>query len=210
MNTGLENITSESLKVIGGIKSNPSVLAYSYSSTVLSAILAAKGSGLEPAVICTESRPTLEGKRLTKELRKVDIPVTYIVDMFAFSFMRQGRIDLILVGGDSISTEGLVNKIGTLGLALFAKEFRIPFYALLGTEKFLPSQLMPHFRIESRDPEEVLIKDDDGINVVNQYFDITPVSFLDGVITEAGILKETDIKGRAEGEKVSSQLISWL
>ncbi|HEX3036491.1 MAG TPA: hypothetical protein VHT73_15445 [Thermodesulfobacteriota bacterium] len=210
MNTGLGSIISHSLHIIKNLKNTPSILTYSYSSTVLNVLGDARKAGLEFTVTCTESRPTSEGKRLAKILVSEDIQVTYIVDMLAFSFIKEGKVDLILVGGDSISTEGLINKIGTLGLAVFAKNFDVPIYALLGTEKLLSPQLVPYLKIEHREAEEVLITGDKDINVVNRYFDITPLSFLTGIVTELGVLKGNEVKERAAAEKVSSQLLSWL
>lgn len=210
MNAGLGSIISNSLSVIKNFKNPCSILTYSYSSTVLNVLADARKAGLEFTVTCTESRPASEGKLLAKTLAGEDIPVTYIVDMLAFSLIKEGKVDLILVGGDSISTDGLVNKIGTLGLAVFAKHFNVLIYALLGTEKFLSPQLVSYLKIEPHEPEEVLITDEKGIGVVNRYFDITPLSFLTGVITELGILQENEVKERSAAEKVSSQLLSWL
>ncbi|HSE83106.1 MAG TPA: hypothetical protein VLB01_00995 [Thermodesulfobacteriota bacterium] len=210
MNTGLGNITSSSLNVIKNLKSTPSILTHSYSSTVFNVLADARKAGLEFTVTCTESRPASEGKRLAKTLAGEDIPVTYIIDMLAFSLIKEGKVDLILIGGDSISTDGLINKIGTLGLAVFAKQSNVPIYALLGNEKFLSPQLVQYLRIEPREPEEVLITYEKGINVVNRYFDITPPSFLTGIITNSGILNENEVKEKSESEKVSNQLLSWL
>lgn len=210
MNSGLEEIISQSLCTIKNVKSNPSVLTYSYSSTVCKMLIEAKKSGLNLSVICTESRPALEGKRLAEKLRQANIPVTYAVDMLAFSLIKEGKADLIMVGGDSVSTGGLINKIGTLGLAVFAKKFRVPFYALSGTEKFISPKLMPFLRVVPRDREEVLITGDEGINVVNRYFDITPLSLIDGVITEIGVLKGKEIKEKSENIRVSGQLLGMI
>ncbi len=210
MDTGLRNTISNSLNVIKNLKNPPSILTHSYSSTVLNVLADARKAGLEFTVTCTESRPASEGKRLAKTLRGEDIRITYIVDMLAFSLIREGKIDLILVGGDSVSTDGLINKIGTLGLAVFSKQFGVSTYALLGTEKFLSPQLVPYLKIQSREPEEVLITGEEGINVVNRYFDITPLSFLTGVITDSGVLNENGVKEKAEAQQVSDQLLSWL
>jgi len=161
------------------------ILTHSYSSTVFEAIRFAANAGRDLKVICTESRPALEGVNLAKKLAAEGAKVHLVPDSAAPSLLREA--DLFLTGGDALSPLGLVNKIGTYGIAIAAKANGVPFYALCGTDKILPQGLGERLRIEPKDPAEVLPTPHPGIEVINRYFDITPTEFLSGVVTEEGV-----------------------
>lgn len=172
-------------------------MTHSRSSTVLRALFLAKDKGRNFAILCTESRPIYEGRQLAKQLTHQGIDVTLVTDAAVAHFMNQ--VDLAMVGADSISSKGLVNKMGTHALALAANARGVPFYALCGTQKLLPSDY-PHMENELKDPREVWEDPPGGVTVLNYYFDLTPLEFVSAVVTEKGLL------GRADVLKMLSQL----
>ncbi|MFQ6078850.1 MAG: translation initiation factor eIF-2B, partial [Thermodesulfobacteriota bacterium] len=152
------------------------ILTHSFSSTVFEAIRYASNAGRGLRVICTESRPALEGVNLAKQLAVEGVEVHLALDSAAPSLLRD--VDLVLTGGDAVSPSGLVNKIGTYGIATAAKACGVPFYALCGTDKILTEGLAEKLRIEQKDPAEVLPIPHPGVEVINHYFDVTPIAFL--------------------------------
>jgi len=172
------------------------LLTHSRSSTVLAALLLARERRLGFEVVCTESRPIYEGRTVAARLAQEGIKATLITDSAAGHFV--SRADMVLVGADSVSGDGLVNKMGTYPLALAARAQAVPFYALCGTEKFLPADY-PFFHIDGQDPQEVWPGHPDEVTVLNLYFDVTPLEYVSGVVTEKGVLSRgqlEDILGR--------------
>jgi len=179
------------------------VLTHSSSSTVLAAFLHAKQEGRTFAVLCTESRPQHEGRALAERLAQAGVEARLVVDALAPSMMAD--IEVLLVGADSLSTEGLVNKIGTYPLALAARVHKVPFYALCGTEKFLPLGYTPPEE-SPKDPQEVWPDHPQRVEVINRYFDLTPLEYLTGIVTEEGMLSPTEVR-----EIISERrLHAWL
>jgi eIF-2B alpha/beta/delta-like uncharacterized protein len=166
------------------------VLTHSFSSTVLAALLHAKREGRTFAVLCTESRPQYEGRALAERLAQAGVETRLVVDALAPSMITDTGI--VLVGADSLSTEGLVNKVGTYPLALAASAHKVPFYVLCETEKFLPlGYTLPE---ESpKDPQEVW-PHHKAVEVVNRYFDLTHLEYLTGIVTEEGMLSPTEVR----------------
>ena len=179
------------LEALSLLSDGLTVLTHSRSSTVLGAFLLARERGRELKVVCTESRPLYEGRDVAWELTRAGVETTLIPDAAVARFM--GRIDVAMVGADSVSTQGLVNKMGTYGLALAAKAHGVPFYGLCGTEKFLPLDY-PYLEIERKDPREVWKDCPEGVTVLNYYFDVTPLEYLSGLITERGILLRSQVE----------------
>lgn len=179
------------------------VLTHSFSSTVLAAFTHAKQEGRTFAVLCTESRPQYEGRVLAERLAQAGVETRLIVDALAPSIIRD--IEVVLVGADSLSPGGLVNKIGTYPLALAARAHRVPFYALCGTEKLVPvGYTLPEEN--PKDPQEVWPGHPQRVEVVNRYFDLTPLEYLSGIVTEEGILSPTEVR-----ESISKRrLHPWL
>jgi methylthioribose-1-phosphate isomerase len=176
---------------------NAGALATAGYGTALGVIRAAVEQGKHVQVIADETRPVLQGARLTAwELHKDGIPVTLIADNMAASLMRRGMIDLVIVGADRIAANGdVANKIGTYGVAVLARAHGIPFYvaAPLSTiDSSLPSG--EHIPIEERQPDEVTHIGDrqiapTGIAVLNPAFDVTPHEYVQAIITEVGVLR---------------------
>jgi methylthioribose-1-phosphate isomerase len=176
---------------------NAGALATAGYGTALGVIRAAVEQGKRVQVIADETRPVLQGARLTAwELHKDHIPVTLIADNMAASLMQRGMIDIVIVGADRIAANGdVANKIGTYGVAVLAQAHGIPFYVAAPLSTIDPS--LPsgdHIPIEERQPEEVTHLGDRqiapaGITVLNPAFDVTPHAYVQAIITEVGVLR---------------------
>jgi len=177
---------------------NTGTLATAGYGTALGAIKAAKEQGKKINVIATETRPLLQGARLTAwELKQESIPVTLITDSMAGYFMSQGKIDCVIVGADRIAANGdVANKIGTYTLAVLAKENNIPFYVAAPTSTIdLSLTSGDKIPIEERDPREITHIQGvpiapEGVKAANPAFDITPHSYISSIITEKGIIRK--------------------
>ena len=174
---------------------NAGALATAGYGTALGVIRAAVEHGKRLRVLADETRPFLQGARLTAwELWKDGIDVRVIADNMAGSFMLQGLIDAVIVGADRIAANGdVANKIGTYPVAVLAKQHEIPFYV---AAPFSTLDLnMPdgsHIPIEQRDPAEVTHFGGtrvvpDGVKVFNPAFDVTPYQFVTAIITDRGV-----------------------
>lgn len=180
------------------------IMTYSYSSTVLNALISAHKAGNQFEIICSESRPVCEGIALAKKLADQGIKVTIVVDSALFSILPE--VDFVVVGADSLSINGLVNKLGTYAIAVGANESNIDFYTLCGSEKFLPKEY-PLQLEDYRDPTEILPEPIENVNVMNIYFDLTPLKHLTGVITEDGITKVKELAKKLDSLKIHRELI---
>jgi methylthioribose-1-phosphate isomerase len=177
---------------------NAGALATAGHGTALGVLYSAWAEGKRFRVFVDETRPLLQGARLTVwELIQQKIPVTLITDNMAASLMERGRINLVLVGADRIARNGdTANKIGTYSLAILASWHRVPFYvaAPLSTlDLRLPSG--GGIPIEERASEEVTHIcgkriTSKGVNVFNPAFDVTPHGLIEGIITEEGIIRK--------------------
>lgn len=176
---------------------NAGTIATARYGTALSPIYRLAEEGRLLRVYADETRPLLQGARLTAfELRQAGIPVTLITDSMAASVMAGGRVQAVIVGADRIAANGdTANKIGTYGLAILAKEHGIPFYVAAPSSTFDPSlndgSLIP---IEERGREEVLewggrLIAPSDVDVYNPAFDVTPARYITGIITEKGVLQ---------------------
>ena len=176
---------------------NAGPLATAGYGTALGVIKAAKEQGKRIKVIATETRPLLQGARLTTwELKQEGIPVTLVTDSMAGYFMNRGKINCVIVGADRIAANGdVANKIGTYTLAVLAKENNIPFYVAAPTSTIdLSLSSGTEIPIEERAPQEVshiqgIAIAPDGIEVFNPAFDITPHNYVSAIITEKGIIR---------------------
>jgi methylthioribose-1-phosphate isomerase len=185
---------------------NAGSLATGGYGTALGVIRAAHEAGKKIEVIADETRPWLQGLRLTAfELMEDGIPVTVIADSAAGSLMRQGKVDLVITGADRIAVNGdVANKIGTYQVAVLAKENKIPFYvaAPLSTVD-LSIHSGDRIPVEERDPSEVshfrnVCVGPRGVKAYNPAFDVTPWRYVTGIITEKGIVRApylTKMKG---------------
>ncbi len=176
---------------------NAGALATGGYGTALGVIRMAVEKGRKVHVYVDETRPFLQGARLTAwELKKDDIPCTLITDNMAGYLMAQGKVDMIIVGADRVAGNGdVANKIGTYSLAVLAKYHKIPFYVAAPTSTIdLSVKSGKHIPIEERDPHEVTNLmgtrvAPQGIEVYNPAFDVTPAKFVTAIITEKGVVK---------------------
>jgi len=166
--------------------------------TALAVIRAAWEEGKRIRVIADETRPKLQGARLTAyELMRDGIPVTLITDGMAGYVMAKGLVDKVIVGADRIVRDGVANKIGTYTVAVLAKEHGIPFYVAAPTSTFDLSKNSEDVIIEERSPEEVTHVGSvriapEGVEVMNPAFDITPLKYVDAIICEKGVLSREE------------------
>ena len=176
---------------------NTGPLATAGYGTALGVIMRAKEQGKKVKVLVTETRPLLQGARLTTwELKKVSIPFTLITDSMAGYFMSRGEVSCVIVGADRIAANGdTANKIGTYALAVLAKENGIPFYVAAPTTTIDPSLASgDEIPIEQRSAEEVTHIQGVCIapecEAANPAFDVTPHKYITAIITEKGIIRE--------------------
>jgi methylthioribose-1-phosphate isomerase len=175
---------------------NAGALATGGYGTALGIIRAAFEAGKQIHVFVDETRPLLQGMRLTAfELMEDGIPVTVIVDCAAGYLMKKKRIDLVITGADRIALNGdTANKIGTYQLAVLAKENEIPFYVAAPVSSFDPNlENGDGIPIEERGPEEVVFfagqqRGPDHVKAYNPAFDVTPCQYISAIITEKGIV----------------------
>ena len=186
---------------------NAGALATGGYGTALGVIRAAHALGKVSMVYADETRPLLQGARLTAyELVKDQIPVTLICDDMAGCLMAQGKIDMVVVGCDRMAANGdFANKIGTYSLAVLAKHHGIPFYTALPSSTIdLSIPDGSHIPVEQRGGEEVtgfagVPTGPAGVQTWNPAFDVTPHELLTAVITERGVLRppfDRELAGR--------------
>ncbi|HYA22497.1 MAG TPA: S-methyl-5-thioribose-1-phosphate isomerase [Thermoproteota archaeon] len=164
--------------------------------TGLGILLRAWKSGKRISVIATETRPMLQGARLTAwELKHNGVPFKLITDSMVGYVLARGLADKVLVGADRIWKDGSVaNKIGTLTIATLAKEYRVPFYVAAPMSTFDPESSPNYSIIETRDPREILEIGGEriappGTKCLNPAFDITPAEHISAIVTERGVLR---------------------
>jgi methylthioribose-1-phosphate isomerase len=176
---------------------NAGALATGGIGTALAPVYVAHERGGRVAVIAGETRPLLQGSRLTAwELSRAGIPVTVIADNMVGSVMRGGQVDLCLVGADRIAANGdVANKIGTYGIAVLAKHHGIPLYVAAPTSTIDPATPTgAGIEIEQRDPAEVAspfgVRVAPGAAAIyNPAFDVTPAELVTAIITDRGIFR---------------------
>ncbi|GJQ58220.1 MAG: S-methyl-5-thioribose-1-phosphate isomerase [Candidatus Scalindua sp. AMX11] len=177
---------------------NAGGLATAYYGTALALIFTAAQKGKTVHVYADETRPLLQGSRLTAwELKNAGIDVTLICDNMAAHTMKDKKVDCIIVGADRIAANGdAANKIGTYGLSIVAKEHHIPFYVAAPASTFdLSLASGTEIPIEERDPAEVThIQGNriapEGVKVFNPAFDVTPAGNIKAIITERGVIND--------------------
>jgi methylthioribose-1-phosphate isomerase len=176
---------------------NAGGLATADYGTALAVLFSAAELGRTFRVFADETRPLLQGARLTAwELQQRGLDVTLICDNMAAQVMKEGKVDLVVVGADRIAANGdTANKIGTYGVALLAHHHRIPFYVAAPSSTFdLSLRDGSAIPIEQRDPREITHgfgrqTAPEGIRVYNPAFDVTPAEFIAGIITEKGVIR---------------------
>ena len=168
--------------------------------TALGVIRTAWAEGKKIKVVADETRPLLQGARLTAyELKRDGIPVTLITDNMAGFVMSKGLVNKVIVGADRIVQDAVVNKIGTFSVAVLAHEHGIPFYVAAPRSTFDLQHKASDVIIEERKPEEVTHFGSDqiapiGINVMNPAFDITPLKYVSAIISETKVYFTKDFE----------------
>jgi methylthioribose-1-phosphate isomerase len=176
---------------------NAGGLATADYGTALAVIFSASEQGKLVHVFADETRPLLQGARLTAwELKRRGIPVTLICDNMAAQVMKERKVGMVVVGADRIAANGdTANKIGTYGVALLARAHGIPFYVAAPSSTFdLSIPDGTQIPIEERDPREVTHgfgrqTAPEGIDVYNPAFDVTPAELIAGIVTERGVIQ---------------------
>jgi methylthioribose-1-phosphate isomerase len=176
---------------------NAGALATCGYGTALGVIRGAIEAGHKIDVLADETRPFLQGARLTAwELMKDNIPTTVLCDNMSAHLMSKGRIQAVIVGADRIAANGdTANKIGTYGVSILAKEHGIPFYVAAPFNTIdLATATGEGIPIEQRNPREVTHSNGkqmtpDGVGIENPAFDVTPAKYIAAIITERGILR---------------------
>ena len=168
--------------------------------TALGVIRAAWNQDKQIKVIATETRPKLQGARLTAyELKRDGIPVTLITDSMVGYVMSKQLVNKVVVGADRIVRDAVINKIGTYNIAVLAREHGIPFYVAAPTSTMDLSHTSGDAVIEKRNPEEVTHLRSEriapkGIKAMNPAFDVTPLKYVSAIITETGVLSSKTLK----------------
>ncbi|MBK9383953.1 MAG: S-methyl-5-thioribose-1-phosphate isomerase [Planctomycetes bacterium] len=179
---------------------NAGALATGGTGTALAAVYAARAAGKRVQVYADETRPLLQGARLTAwELSRAGIPVTLLVDGASASLLRTGLVAAVFVGADRIAANGdVANKIGTLAVALAAREFGVPFYVVAPTSTIdLATRSGEAIPIEMRDGVEIASARGvplaaSGASHWNPAFDVTPARLVTALITERGLVRAPD------------------
>jgi len=174
--------------------------------TALGVVRAAWEQGKKIKVIADETRPLLQGARLTTwELMRDHIPVTLITDNMAAYVMSKGLVNLVVVGADRIVQDAVFNKIGTYGVAILAKAHKVPFYVAAPKSTFDLKRKASEVQIEERAPEEVTHISGkqiapSGVPVFNPAFDATPLKYVTGIICEDRVYGEADFAKFSSGK----------
>ncbi|UPV75186.1 ribose 1,5-bisphosphate isomerase [Halorussus limi] len=188
----------ENLGRIGAnrLRDGDTVMTHCHSTDALSCVEKALEQGKDISAIVKETRPRKQGHITARQLREWDVPVTLVVDNAARRYLDE--VDHVLVGADSIAADGsVINKVGTSGLAVNARERGVPIMVAAQTLKLHPDTMTGHtVEIEMRDEREVLTEDEEaeingdadgeGFAVENPAFDVTPPRYVDAIVTERG------------------------
>jgi ribose 1,5-bisphosphate isomerase len=169
------------------------IFTHCHSSTVTCMLAKALKEGRSFEVVCTETRPALQGRITAKEMLALGVKTTFIVDSAARSLMNQ--VDIVVVGSDAITSEGnVVNKIGTGMIALLAREAGKPFYVVSELLKFDPATMYGEYeKIEERSRDEIWKEAPSELNIRNPAFDVTPRDLINGLICEEGIISPQSV-----------------
>ncbi|MCD6461582.1 MAG: hypothetical protein J7L61_02445 [Thermoplasmata archaeon] len=211
----LENLKEEDCRRLESLLDNASTLykegavylIHSWSSTTLGLLESWADQGKRFTVVATESRPLMEGRRTASVLAARGVPVTYIPDAAAPTAVETA--DAAILGADTIAIEGVVNKTGSLAIALACRYHEKPLYILATEDKFHPPILGPP-KIEEKPPGELWDNPPHNVEVVNRYFEIVPALLLEDmetrVVTENGVYSWREIERKLDGMRVAEGL----
>jgi len=180
------------------------IFAYSFSSTVVSCLLSARARGRYFRVVCTESMPSMEGRKLASQLAQGKIEVIYTYDT-AMGLVLP-NCSVAFMGCDCVGAPGLVNKAGSLLLALACKDMGIPLYCLASTDKFVSEDRLFQFENHERPGSEVWRDAPEGVRVLNRQFELIPVNYISGIITEKGMIHENQVEEQIALSRVHEAL----
>ena len=166
------------------VEDGAAVVTYSFSSTVLAALLASWNRGRRFRVLCSEARPQMEGRLLAERLARQQVPVEFFTDAALFSSFAAGS--LVLVGCDALESRTFVNKVGTRALLSLARRSRLSFYVVADPFKFLPAKLRRWFRIRRERAVEVWRPPRKNVLVHNLYFEKVPLRSVTAIVTDTG------------------------
>jgi len=188
MQASLEQLAQHAAEFL---KQYPAIMTYSRSSTLLRAFRLMAERKVAFRVLCSEARPMYEGQTLASELAWAGIEVVVGIDMALFGWLDEANA--LVLGSDSLSDTGVVNKIGSAALVHAAAERDIPRIILCTTNKFLPEGYLLGRHLASGSPDEIMPASDRRITVRNVYFDVTPLEEISWVISEEGVLGREDL-----------------
>jgi len=189
LNDSIEKIGQVGARRLG---KNDVILTHGYSTSALEVLRKGREEGKNIKVIVTETRPEYQGRLMARELVRIGIPTTIIIDSAIHNFMRE--VDKVLVGAEAVAANGaIVNKIGTSTIALAAHESRVRVFVAAGIYKFSPETMLGELiEIEERDPFLVVPEEElqkiGQVGVRNPAFDVTPPEHIDLIITERGVI----------------------
>ncbi|MCP4646690.1 MAG: S-methyl-5-thioribose-1-phosphate isomerase [bacterium] len=190
----------EKLKDYGAtlLTSGMTVVTHCHSSTVTGVIMEAHKRGKKLKVIACETRPRYQGRITSQELARAGLDVTITVDLGVANYLK--KADIVLVGADAINSTGdLINKVGTSGLAHLARMYDVSFFSCAETYKYDPLTLYGvKEKIEERNPKEVWEKPPKKVKVSNPAFDATAARYINGYITEMGVVSPSALSGIAK------------
>jgi ribose 1,5-bisphosphate isomerase len=171
------------------------IMTHCHSSVVTAILLEARKQGKHFSVINTETQPRLQGRQTAKELTEAGIKVFHVVDSAMRWAVNHYEVNLILIGADSVTSEGTVlNKIGSRLLALVAHEEHVPFYVATPLLKYNPQTSFGVIeKIEMREPSEIWENPPEGVEILNPAFETVSRRYIDGLITEAGIFASSHV-----------------
>ena len=186
------------------IPAGQTVFAYSFSSTVVSSLLNARAQKKYFRVMCTEVRPSKEGRKLAAMLSSAGVDVTHTFDPAMGLVLPSCQ--LALMGCDAAGRYGIVNKAGSWLLALACQELNIPLYVLGGSEKFAEDAQLLAFEEDERPGEEIWNDAPSSIHVVNKQYELLPFRYMSGLVTEHGILQASDMERYLNAQKIHPAL----
>lgn len=186
-----------------GIPEGARVMTLSSSSTVRTGLLEAQRRKI--SVVCLEGRPINEGQALARTLALAGIPVTLAVDGAAQSLVREA--DLVIMGADSLGDDGIVNKIGSVGLARGAQEHGVPVWVAADRSKWLP----PGFPqpVDDDRPADEVWRGARGVKVWNRYFELLPASLVDRIVSDSGSYTPEELDEERRALRVAPALETW-
>ena len=178
------------------------LITFSNSSTVSNVIVGCYERFQWPRkVICGEGRPLQEGVAMARRIHASGVNVQLTTDAAMMSLV--DTADAVWVGGDTLSRQGLVNKIGSKALAQLATFNDIPFVSIMSRLKLLAPSLLPFSRFLSQNPREIVAEGGEGLEIINEYYEIVPLKYVSWILTEQGLETPVDLVESIENTAIS-------